>query len=280
MSPTPESQDETKSQFSNEFVESDSEPLVLLGDLASQSDESRLQEVANLIQEFAALQFSQRAPISPRGDMIDAVAAGVNFLGEELDASYRELEQRVVDRTAELSKISDEFARQALHDALTGLPNRNLFWDRLSQRMALADRRASYFAVMFVDLDRFKDVNDSLGHAIGDELLIEVARRIQRILRMGDSAARVGGDEFLVLLDDVASAEAALAVGVRLGEALREPYWLGGESRVVSASIGISMGPEGQSDPDAMVASADTAMYEAKKSRRGESVLYGIGRRD
>lgn len=118
--------------------------------------EQRLEEITRTIQQFATLDFSARASVSALGDVIDAVAAGVNFLGEELEASYSEVERKVADRTAELGVITHELTRRALHDELTGLANRTLFWDRLSHRMSLNDRRRSGFAVIFVDLDKFK----------------------------------------------------------------------------------------------------------------------------
>jgi diguanylate cyclase (GGDEF)-like protein len=236
--------------------------------------EQRLEEISSTIQEFAALRFTARAEVGISGDIVDAVAAGVNFLGEELEASFNEIERKVADRTAQLEVLTNELTRRALHDELTGLPNRTLFWDRLTHRLNLANRRHSGFAVIFLDLDKFKDVNDTLGHAVGDQLLVDVATRIRSVLRLGDSAARIGGDEFLVLLDDVKSPEAALSVANRLNEALSEPYELGTVSRIVTTSIGVAVGPNGFDDADAVVAAADTAMYEAKQRDRGQCVLH------
>ncbi len=240
--------------------------------------EQRLEDIASAIQEFAALRFGARAPVGPDGDIVDAVAAGVNFLGEELEASYGEIERKVADRTAELVVATQELGRRALHDALTGLPNRTLFWDRLSMRLNLADRRETGFAVLFVDLDNFKEVNDTLGHAVGDRLLVDVTSRIREALRVGDSAARMGGDEFLVLLDDVATPEAALGVADRLSESLGEPYELGTGPRIVTASIGVVVSPDGVESADAVVAAADAAMYDAKRRGRGQCVLYSEDR--
>lgn len=239
--------------------------------------ESRLAEVVGVIEELAALRFDARATVGPAGDIVDAVAAGVNSLGEELEASYREIEHRVADRTAELAVATRELQRRALHDDLTGLPNRAAFWDRLAHRLSLTGRRATGFAVLFCDLDDFKSVNDTLGHAAGDQLLVDVAHRITDELRAGDTAARVGGDEFLVLLDDVASSEAAVAVALRLAEALRAPYELGGRRHVSTASIGVAVGPGDFPTADAMVAAADAAMYDAKRRGRDWWVPHGTG---
>jgi diguanylate cyclase (GGDEF)-like protein len=226
------------------------------------------------IQEFAVLRFQARAQVSPLGDIVDAVAAGVNFLGEELEASYGEIERKIADRTAELEVITHELTRRTLHDELTGLPNRTLFWDRLSHRMSLANRRHSRYAVIFVDLDKFKEINDTLGHRVGDQLLVDVATRIRGVLRGGDSAARMGGDEFLILLDDVGSPEAAMIVANRLNAALREPYELGAGQRIVTANMGVVVSSDEFEDADAVIAAADTAMYEAKQRGRGHCVLY------
>jgi diguanylate cyclase (GGDEF)-like protein len=246
-------------------------------DAPGQGLEKRLEDVVSTIQEFAELHFDARAPIGPDGDIVDAVAAGVNFLGEELDASFREIERRIADRTAELAIATQELGRRALHDELTGLPNRALFWEHLSQRVALARRRQSSFAVLFLDIDNFKAVNDTLGHAAGDRLLVEVAVRLRAALRTADVAARVGGDEFVVFLDDVAPREAALVIAERLGEALRAPYELGTDSWIAAASIGVAVGPEGFGTADDVVAAADAAMYDAKGDGGGRCVLFSEG---
>jgi diguanylate cyclase (GGDEF)-like protein len=243
-------------------------------------DAKRLEDIASTIQEYASLRFGGRAQVSSRGDIIDAVAAGVNFLGEELQASYSEIERKVADRTAELGVITEQLALRALHDELTGLPNRTLFWDRLSHRMSIANRRRTGFAVIFADLDKFKEINDTQGHAVGDRLLVDVASRIRGALRAGDSAARMGGDEFLVLIDDAATKDAALIVANRLSAALAAPYQLETVWRIVTASIGVAVGPEGFERADDVVAAADTAMYDAKQHGRGLCVLYGDNRRD
>ena len=236
--------------------------------------ERRLEDVVTTIQEFAALRFEARAPVGPDGDIVDAVAAGVNFLGEELDASFSEIERRVTDRTAELSIATQELSRQALHDELTGLPNRALFWEHLSHRLELADRRKTGFAVLFLDVDDFKAVNDTLGHAAGDQLLTDVASRLRSSLRSGDTAARVGGDEFVVLVDRVATKEAALVVAERLNEALRAPYDIGPDRRIATTSIGVAVGPSKLMTADDVVAAADAAMYDAKRRGGGRCVLY------
>lgn len=200
---------------------------------------------------------------------------GVNFLGEELEASYPDIEEKVAKRTAELDTISKELAHRVLHDELTGLPNRTLFWDRLSQRMMLAQRRHSDFAVLFVDLDKFKLVNETMGHAAGDRLLKDVAWRIRGALRAGNSAARMGGDEFLVLLDELDSFDATVGIVNRLIETLGAPYDIAKNRATVTSSIGAVMGKDGLETAEQFVAAADAAMYEAKQRGPGSVVFYG-----
>jgi diguanylate cyclase (GGDEF)-like protein len=140
--------------------------------------------------------------------------------------------------------------------------------------MSLANRRHAGYAVIFVDLDRFKETNDTLGHGIGDQLLVDAAARIRGALRASDSAARMGGDEFLILLDDVGSPEEATIVANRLSAALREPYVLGAGERIVTASIGTVVSSNEFKDADAVILAADSAMYEAKQRGPGQCVLY------
>jgi len=236
--------------------------------------EKRLEEIVGTIEEFAALRFRTRAPVGPDGDIVDAVAAGVNVLGEELEASFSEIERRVADRTAELSIAMKESSQRALHDQLTGLPNRVLFWEHLSLRVTLARRRKSKFAVVFLDVDDFKSINDALGHAAGDQLLQDLAKRLRSATRAGDIAARVGGDEFLLLFDEAGSMEAVAAVAERLNQALRVPYSIGTDMKIVTSSLGVAIGPDGLHTADAVVAAADSAMYEAKRRGGGQVVFF------
>ncbi|MCB2411982.1 diguanylate cyclase [Demequina sp. TTPB684] len=235
----------------------------------------RLEEIVYVIQDLAALRFDARAAVGTTGDFVDAVAAGVNSLGEELEASYEELERRVAERTAELAIATRELRQQALQDHLTGLANRVALWDQLAQRLEAVGRRSSRMAVLFLDLDDFKMVNDTFGHAAGDRLLAEAALRIQGELRAGDTAARVGGDEFVVLLDDVVSDAAALSVARRVAASLRAPYEFEGHQYTTTSSIGVALAGDGPTNPDAIIAAADAAMYDAKRSGRGLCVLHG-----
>lgn len=240
--------------------------------------DDRLEDVVRTIQEFASLRFDARATVGPDGDIVDAVAAGVNFLGEELEASFSEIERRVADRTSELAILNRELDHRALHDALTGLMNRTAFWQFLSHRLALSHRRRARFAVLFLDVDALKTINDTLGHAAGDQVLVDVATRLRAALRGVDIAARVGGDEFVVLLDSIATTNAALVVAERMCEALRAPYVVQGDRLSVAASIGVAVGPAGFGTADEVVAAADAAMYDAKRQGGGRYVLYRADR--
>jgi diguanylate cyclase (GGDEF)-like protein len=165
----------------------------------------------------------------------------------------------------------DTMLHQALHDALTGLPNRALFTDRLQHALTQGRRRGTSCGVIFLDLDRFKTVNDSLGHAAGDELLVAAARRIDDSLRSADTAARLGGDEFAVLLEDLADADEAVLVAQRITEALSAPVVIHGREVVVKASVGIAVGRAGASE---LLRQADVAMYRAKADGKGRHRVF------
>ena len=166
----------------------------------------------------------------------------------------------------------EELSWQANHDALTGLPNRELFLERLAGNLS---RRAGCVAVLFIDLDDFKVVNDSLGHSAGDRLISAVAERLSRGLRPDDVIARFGGDEFTVLLPGVVSDEDAVRVARRLTETLREPVVIEGEPRYVSASVGITCSAPGEAvDAHALLRDADSAMYRAKQLGKGRCEIF------
>ena len=160
----------------------------------------------------------------------------------------------------------------ASHDPLTGLPNRMLFHDRL--RHAIARRNHGALAVLFLDLDRFKLVNDGYGHDVGDALLREVAARLSSCLRAEDTVARLGGDEFVVLIEDLPGAEFAATIAGKIAARLAEPVVIGGRTLPVSSSVGIALHPRDGSDPQTLLKNADTAMYRAKEAGRGGFCFY------
>jgi len=174
-------------------------------------------------------------------------------------------------------KMAEErLLHDALHDHLTGLPNRALFMDRLGMAIAHAKRRLSYtYAVLFIDLDRFKNVNDSLGHSVGDELLVAVARRLESCLRPGDTVARLGGDEFTILLDEVADVDHAVQVAQRLHREVARPFKVQGHEVFVTMSLGITLGVGGHYNrPEEVLRDADTAMYGAKTSGKARDAVF------
>ena len=164
---------------------------------------------------------------------------------------------------------SRRLRRQATHDALTGLPNRVLLEERLERALAMAERNDGEVAILFIDLDRFKEINDTLGHSYGDELLRQVALRLAGVVRHGDTLARLGGDEFAVLLPFVRDREQAEVVAVRLRDALHRSFSAADTTLDVEASIGVAMSPLHGTTPEALLANADIAMYSAKERKAG-----------
>ncbi len=175
---------------------------------------------------------------------------------------------------SELKENEERIRSLAYYDPLTNLPNRRLFNDRLSVAISHAHRNQTKLAVLFVDLDRFKRINDSLGHAVGDQLLQEVTARLQKAIREDDTVARMGGDEFIILLSDVESVDAVVQVARRIIELMTESVVLGGRKLVVTCSVGISFYPDDATELSELVQNADTAMYRAKDSGRNSYQLY------
>ena len=171
-----------------------------------------------------------------------------------------------------LNRQTIDSEHQALHDALTDLPNRTLFHDRAQQAVLAAARNGTHAALMLMDLDRFKEINDTLGHHSGDLLLREIGPRLQAALRDNDTVARLGGDEFGVLLPSVPGIEAAVAVAQKIREALSEPYSLDGLTVEADASIGVALSPDHGADAPTLLQRADVAMYVAKRSATGVEV--------
>ncbi|MBJ7311718.1 diguanylate cyclase [Rugamonas sp. CCM 8940] len=202
-----------------------------------------------------------------------AAAALLGLTGAIALYIYR-VNRRLARALATSRQAEQALRHMAQHDTLTGLANRALFADRLEQALAGARREQQHLALLFIDLDGFKPVNDSLGHGVGDLLLKEVAQRLLHGVRHSDSVARLGGDEFVVLLRTVGTAGDALAMADKLCAALRPSYLLDGHRIDISASIGIALYPEHGADQTELTKNADSAMYAAKKNGRGGSALY------
>ncbi|MFN3373556.1 MAG: putative bifunctional diguanylate cyclase/phosphodiesterase, partial [Chloroflexus sp.] len=208
-------------------------------------------------------------------------ADGWLLLCRQSDTPLALEEQQLVDHIEQLTTIALEqhvtlhkLAYQAHHDALTGLPNRLLFEDRLQHAIEHARRNNTLVAVLFIDLDRFKQVNDTLGHAIGDLLLIQVARRFELCVRATDTLARHGGDEFLLVLPEINSPQQVTAIARRLHEALEQPFVINGHEIFVSVSIGASLYPIDGTDVMTLQRAADMAMYRAKGTLRNSFQFF------
>ena len=186
----------------------------------------------------------------------------------ELVRSFQDMEQQISRQLAELNLSRDAMAHLAHHDALTGLPNRRMFQQRLGQVLELSRRSGRSCALLFVDLDDFKAINDTRGHAVGDLVLQAVARTIVGAVRQVDTVAPLAGDEFTVLCENVDSEEAALQIVTKLQHAFEPPLDIDGEPLAVRASIGLSLFPRDAQDARTLMASADAAMYRIKQGHK------------
>jgi diguanylate cyclase (GGDEF)-like protein len=223
---------------------------------------------------LAAGRLDSRLEPSDANDEIDAITVGLNMLAEELEVTHHGLERRVQERTVALEAATDELRRLVLHDPLTDLPNRRLLIDRIEHALKGRRREGRGVAVLFVDVDRFKTFNDSLGHAAGDQLLVHIGRQLQECMRPEDTVARLGGDEFVVLCENVPDAATAKAMADRVLGALREPVLLAGSEVLLTVSIGVALADDASESATDLVRHADVAMYEAKKLGRAQAVLY------
>ena len=192
----------------------------------------------------------------------DETGQAVRMAGSQTDITHRK-------------QIEQQLLHDAFYDGLTRLPNRALFLDRLEHALSRQRRHPSVlFAVLFLDLDRFKTINDSLGHVVGDQLLITTARRLEECVRPGDTVARLGGDEFTILLEDVQDVQSVREIAARIQQVLAEPLLLDGKDVVTSTSIGILLSTPGYRAATEMIRDADTAMYHAKLAGKARAALF------
>ena len=180
----------------------------------------------------------------------------------------------IVRDITERKQMERRLEEMATHDTLTGLPNRRLFSDRLNVALVQAQRNSSKLAVMMFDLDKFKNVNDTLGHDVGDTLLKAVSERLKRLLRKGDTIARLGGDEFILLLPQINRKQDATRIATKILEAFEEPFVCDGNELHVTTSIGIAIYPDHGADADSLIKNADIAMYSVKERCRGSYEVY------
>lgn len=235
---------------------------LVLAALVARAVTRRLRAMVGAVQKFSNEQVISELP-SDSGDEIGSLARSLNDMQSTIDANIGEL----IESRHALKHL-------AQHDRLTGLPNRALFDDRLRQALALARRDQTHVALLFVDLDGFKLINDSHGHHAGDLLLVAVARRLEACVRGADTVGRHGGDEFVVLLPVVETEQDALRVAEKICAALSQPFDLEGVSARLSASIGVALYPQHGGDALTLARSADAAMYQAKQGG-GQRVRLG-----
>jgi diguanylate cyclase (GGDEF)-like protein len=250
--------------------------LVMTQDYRNEPD-----ALAELVE--AGLEAAMAAPVHRNGTVVGTLVVGTHRPGRR----YTMTEQEVLLAFAEHASLAlndasaieamrrafGEAVHQATHDALTGLPNRTLVIDRLTHALARHRRRAGGLAVLFVDLDRFKVVNDSLGHSVGDEVLIKIAERLQTAVRPGDTVSRLAGDEFVVICEDVADEADVVRVAERVAQTVAVPLQLYGRETVITASIGIAIaGPDIKAED--LLRDADVAMYRAKEKGRARLELF------
>lgn len=203
------------------------------------------------------------------GSEVDVEVAAISFTYQGKQAV-----QLIFRDITERKQIEERLERLALYDALTGLPNRALFFDRMKQLLALAKRNQYSVAVLYMDLDRFKSVNDAFGHEAGDVLLVETAKRMSACTRKADTLARMGGDEFIGVCAKIAAPRDAEIVAKKIVETLSRPFSLGDQESRISVSIGISVYPQDGEDVETLVKNADEAMYRVKQRKTGGYAFY------
>ena len=206
---------------------------------------------------------------------LEAYSAGaVDYIVKPFDPAVLRSKLSVFIDLHQLRRHTEALTHRALHDGLTGLPNRELFEDRLEQALARARRRTVPLAVLFVDLDGFKQVNDVHGHEVGDDVLVEAGRRLRALVRTGDTVARYGGDEFTILAEDVGNEEAALHLGERVADELARTY---PGKLDMSASVGIAFTANpAATTPDGLIRRADHAMYRSKRPGAGRAEVSRV----
>jgi diguanylate cyclase (GGDEF)-like protein/PAS domain S-box-containing protein len=250
----------------------DAEAALAAGLLATPALESVIEHALRLdgLGEVSAIRVAIQTPDGPLG-ALSAHAHERRFDRE--DALFLEAAAGILSATEARARAEARLRHQALHDPLTGLPNRALLQDRLQRALAGTARSGDHVGALFVDLDHFKVINDSLGHDVGDELLVQVAARLGTVLRQSDTLGRLGGDEFMVIAESGGGAADLVRVAERLGAALGEPFVVRGDELTITASIGIACA-DGDGDSSALVRDADAAMYRAKSLGRARCELF------
>jgi diguanylate cyclase (GGDEF)-like protein/PAS domain S-box-containing protein len=237
-----------------------------MGDLYVRHSERH--ELVSLLRDCRALN-SVEVELHRRDGSSAWVLKNLMLVGDGAEAKIHTTLVDISDR----KRAEEQIEFHAYHDVLTGLPNRKLFTDRLGQSLNRSRRSNRAVAVMFVDLDHFKTINDTLGHTAGDELLLEMSRRLKECIRDDDTVARIGGDEFTIILSDLRQPEDAAAVAQKILETVQIPLSISGMPIEVTASVGIALFPVDGGDPESLLRNADSAMYRAKESGRNNFQL-------
>ena len=235
---------------------------ILLAVLVARAVTRPINSMSQAVQHFAEGHPVSGLPLE-RNDEIGVLAR-----------SFQRMQDQIRQQLAELLRRRAELEQLAQHDSLTGLPNRLLFAEHVEHALTTARRDATRLALMFIDIDKFKLINDNLGHTFGDLLLKEFAERIRSVLRESDMPARIGGDEFVVLLHTIQDALDASVVAEKLRLAINQPFVLEGQTLIVSACIGIALYPEAGTDLIELSRHADQAMYRAKENGRNGVAIY------
>jgi diguanylate cyclase (GGDEF)-like protein len=241
---------------------------VILAVLLARALTRPIEQIVDAVQRFADGATGGRLP-SERRDEIGLLARSIEKMQQQIRAQFAKLEQK-----------QGELDRLASHDSLTGLHNRRFFLDRLDHALAHAKRTNGQLALLFIDLDNFKTINDGLGHAAGDFVLRTLAQRLKSVVREVDTVARMGGDEFVILIDEVDTVEGLLVVANKALEALSQPMRRGESDLFSGASIGVSRYPSDGETAAELIAAADQAMYRAKSAGRMRVCLAGEGGAD
>lgn len=231
---------------------------------------------SDIVRPLDSLAALTRAARIQRAFEVRAPAAQVleiNALSEDFNALLAEIqghERELLRRQGRLEEANQKLSHQAFHDGLTGLPNRVHFFGRLTNAIEASGPGLAKLAVMYIDCDNFKRINDTLGHAAGDEVLVEFARRLRAKLREGDAVARLGGDEFAIMLTPLRSVDAAWQLAQKITLALAEPIWTQAAGEVAtSATVGVAVFPDHGTTMDELLGCADAVMYRAKRKERG-----------
>ncbi len=233
------------------------------------SKERVMQRIQQLAHQTGSMPWQEEKILRFDGREVEVELAGVpfSFAGKPaMQIIFRDISDR--------KQIEERLKRLALYDELTGLPNRSLFYDRVRQLLEMAKRNHYILALLYIDLDRFKQVNDTLGHEMGDLLLKEVSRRLTSVTRKADTVARIGGDEFVGICGKIEASGDATVIARKISDVLSQPFFLRDNECTIGASIGISLYPEDGEDMETLLNKADAAMYQVKQNRKGGYLLY------